>query len=75
MIDNYTVYKGSITNNIYIARLNKAKNETLEKRIATGEVMNAVTDYVLEDMPDGATINYTVNGKKYEMTVKPVLES
>lgn len=72
-LNKFTVFSGCLTGTIYLAR--KGAKETLNnKRDATAEVMEAVTEYVLHDAPKGATINYTLRGKTYEITIKPLVK-
>lgn len=65
----------ALSGEIYIYRHGKNEEIVLDKRNVTGEVMKVVTEYILEGMPTGATLNYNIGDKTYEMTVKPVDDS
>lgn len=61
-----------IDGEIYLMRRSKTRPSfAFERRKATGAVMDAVTQYVLRGMRKGATLNYTIGKRTYEMTVKP----
>lgn len=57
---------------IYLFRHGKVQDLALERRKATADAMAAVTKYVLNGMPKGATIDYNIGESRYSMTVKPL---
>lgn len=60
----------AIGNRIVIARFGKDERLSLDQRDAEKDVMVALVDHMMCDAPKGSTKEFTLNGSKYELTLR-----
>jgi len=70
-MNKYAIAQSSLTNNIYVGRLNEKRTEWLDKEDATLETVSAVVNHILQNIEDenNNTVNISRGDKIYSLTL------